>query len=46
VCRRNATIIASCSRLRVVEWGSAGPIGLSAVVSRLRHFCTVAGLIP
>jgi hypothetical protein len=38
--------MASCSRLRTVDLGSDGPIGLSAVVSRLRHFCTVVGLIP
>jgi hypothetical protein len=37
--------MASCFRLRVVECGSAGTIGMSAVVCRLRHFCTVVGLI-
>lgn len=38
--------MASCSRLGVFECGSAGSIGLSAVVSRFLHFCAVVGLIP
>ena len=29
-----------------VECGSASSMGLSAVVSRLHHFCTAVGLIP
>ena len=32
VCRRNATTIASSSRVRTVERGSFGPISASAVV--------------
>jgi len=46
VWRRKATIMASCSSVNTVEWGSVGPIGRSATVVRLRHFWTVVGLIP
>ena len=46
VCRRKATIMASCSRLSTGECASFGPMAASAVVWRLRHFCTVVGLMP
>jgi hypothetical protein len=46
LCRRKATINASCSRPRVVACGSAGPLFRSATEVRLRHFRTVTGLIP
>jgi hypothetical protein len=39
-------MMASSSGLSTVERGSEGPIGRSAVEARLRHFCTVVGLIP
>ena len=37
--------MASCSRLSTVDLGSAGPIGWSVTVARLRHFWTVVGLM-
>ena len=39
-------MIASSSSVRTVERASFGPILASAVVERLRHFCTVVGLTP
>lgn len=41
--RREATIFASCSRLRVVGSGSGRSMDLSAAACR---FCTVVGLMP
>lgn len=40
---RTATITASCSSVRPVEGGSAGPIGLSAVACRVLHGRTRVG---
>jgi hypothetical protein len=37
---------ASSSTVSTVERIAFGPIRSSAVVGRLRHFCTVVGLIP
>jgi hypothetical protein len=39
-------MIASFSGVRTVERACFGPIRSSAVVARLRHFCTVVGLTP
>ncbi len=36
----------SSSGVRTVERISFGPMRASAVVERLRHFCTVVGLTP
>ena len=41
VCRRKATVIISSSGVRTVERTSLVPILTSAVVDRLRYFCTV-----
>jgi hypothetical protein len=46
VCLRKATMIASSSPVRTVDFGSFGPVGKSLTLSRLRHFATVLGLIP
>jgi intracellular septation protein len=46
LCRRKATIMACSATLRVVACGSAGPMGISAVVSRWLHFCAVVGRMP
>ena len=46
VCRRKATMIASSSIERTVDFGSFGPVGRSATELRWRHLATVFGLIP
>ena len=40
------TITACSSGVSTVERGSLGPIGVSAVISRLRHVWMVVGLTP
>ena len=46
VCRRNATITASSSRVRTVDVASFGPVGRSVAEVRFFHFATAFWLIP
>ena len=43
---RKATMIASSSTVRTVDFGAFGPVFRSAVEARFFHFPTVFGLIP
>ena len=43
---RKATMIASSSNDRTVEWASFGPVGRSATEDRFFHFATVFWLKP
>lgn len=46
VCWRNATMMASSSSDRDVDFGSLGPVGRSAVALRFYHLATVFWLMP
>ncbi|MET3898146.1 hypothetical protein ABIB57_002092 [Devosia sp. UYZn731] len=46
VWRRNATIIASSSRVSTVDLASFGTVGRSATEVRLRHFAMVFWVMP
>jgi hypothetical protein len=43
---RKVTMIASSSAVSIVECATFGPMRASAADPRLRHFCTVVGLMP